>query len=200
MTVKDSYDERLFGEIIVNKTQIVNLASNEKLISSINVLPKDSEQYIKKCLKTYFEHRVEKRKKRTNRKENYEKLEYNYQLNKKGIPIAENIPEDFNYCLDFVRIFSSYNNDNMEKLSEYYELKYTEEQEQFNKTVFGNDFKKTTFQEACNNYWNKLSIKKQTHYCDYMVDNDSYSISDYKEQFIPLMKIHDSDWENENDL
>lgn len=62
MSVKESYDQRLFGEIIVDKSYIVKTMSDEGKVSILNVLPTDSAEYIKECLRSYFKDLVAERK------------------------------------------------------------------------------------------------------------------------------------------
>lgn len=54
MFTNGTYDERLFGEIIVSKARIVKIASEKKLVSVLDVLPNDSNNYFEKCIKAYF--------------------------------------------------------------------------------------------------------------------------------------------------
>ncbi len=49
------YDDRLFGEIIADKCALVEDAANKKLVSKMNILPKDSTDITRKYLDDYFE-------------------------------------------------------------------------------------------------------------------------------------------------
>ena len=51
----DGYDERLFGQILDEKCSIVKRASEEKLVSKMNILPEDSESIMMQYLEDSFE-------------------------------------------------------------------------------------------------------------------------------------------------
>lgn len=49
------YDERLFGEIIMDKCHLVSEAAKENLVSKMNILPGDSSKILEFYIENYFE-------------------------------------------------------------------------------------------------------------------------------------------------
>lgn len=70
MFTNNTYDERLFGEIIVTKTRIVKKVSEQGLVSTLDVLPNDSNDYFKECINAYFNDLVSMQKNEDNDKNN----------------------------------------------------------------------------------------------------------------------------------
>lgn len=54
MMVYDSYDYRLFGEIIVSKASIVKQYGMEDKISILNVLPSEDANFLSDCMEAYY--------------------------------------------------------------------------------------------------------------------------------------------------
>lgn len=80
LSMQDGYDERLFGEIIVEKCNIIKELSEQGIISAINVLPSDADNYIKSCIGKYFNDYFENELNKRNFDDNMEdsKKEYNH--------------------------------------------------------------------------------------------------------------------------
>jgi len=206
LTVENSYDERLFGEIIVNKTEKVKDVSNLGLISPINVLPQDSEDYIKICLTKYFEDEVEKRENRWNREnsektskeyEYFEREQLKYFLKKKDLndKIAE-YNDNFNYVYteEFINYFFVNTNKDISALVDYYKQQYKKEMISFIEKLHLKISENLTFKEIqnefrkhCDNYLNSQLMSKNNLFCHDMIDNDKLSIGQYKKQFQPLI-------------
>ena len=227
ITVNDSYDERLFGEIIVEKTNVVKTFSDRNQISILNVLPSDSEYYIKKCIEKYFDDSVDERKKRwcgdNKNLLDFQSEEFRLQLTKKFSKMQSSITDSgkeereriwvsdeyknlydnckADYKENFVKLFSSSEDkDNMKKLQDYYKKQYGEEMKSFIGSVFGEEKQEVEFSELCLDYLKKEIIETNGKYfChdmieDFVVEKEDYekermSMSDYKEQFEPLIKF-----------
>ena len=231
ITVNDSYDERLFGEIIVEKTNIVKKASDENLISILNVLPSHSKKYIEKCIGKYFDDSVDERRKRWFQDKNnlgknspdFEREEFRLHLARKfsemqsrntysgkeereRIWVSDEYKDLYENCEadykeNFVKLFSSSEDkDNMKKLQDYYKKQYGEEMKSFIGSVFGEEKQEVEFSELCLDYLIKEIIETNGKYfCHDMIEDfvvekednekERMSISDYKEQFEPLIKF-----------
>lgn len=216
MNVENSYDDRLFGEIIVAKSYVIRELSDEGKVSILNVLPQDAEVYVEKCLNTYFKECVESRKQDwLENKENkakaipdnnyFERQEFRFQLLKKFTYMDENDEKKIRKWsnLKFKKLYNQENADyidlfskiflqsqdsarDMEKLQEYYKSQYQTEEKQCKKIFFDNE--DISFADNCNLVTNPYNPK---HYlfCQDMLHNSENAISmkAYKEQFYPLV-------------
>lgn len=68
MFTEGTYDQRLFGEIIVSKTRSIKDASDQNRVSILNVLPSDPQMYFENCIQAYFEDRVKELQRQLNPK------------------------------------------------------------------------------------------------------------------------------------
>lgn len=155
ITSNGTYDDRLFGEIIVEKCNVVKKLSDSGKISVLNILPRDMDDYLKNCLKKYFEDNVLKRtysKFPEHQGKNHPKEEFKYQLRRafsymkaqeRVWTVAEmkelyNSSEEMNkefYLHHFVEIFSK-NGETEKTLHETYLDAYDSQMEQVNKAFF----------------------------------------------------------------
>lgn len=194
ITVNDSYDERLFGEIIVEKTSIVKIAADKKITSVLNVLPSDSKEYIEKCIGKYFDDSVDERKTRWDHNENnqsenppnFEHEEFKLQLKKKFSKVQSSITDSgkeereriwvsdkyknlYNnlkegYREEFVKLFCGFEEKDMEALKDYYRNQYEKEMKFFIGNVFGEEKQEVGFRKLCLDYLKKEMIETNGKY------------------------------------
>lgn len=212
MHVENSYDDRLFGEIIVEKTHIIKNASDKNLISILNVLPSDSKEYIDNCIEKYFDYQVNKRDSKENNSR--EKKEFLFQFKKKFSYIKNErtwISEEYKnryevykketkekdyYKKEFVKILTGGNED-MEQLKNYYEEQYTQMMSKFIKLVYdinctGNIEKlNEEFVSQCDNYLeSRISDNySEALFCHKGVKDEKLNILEYKKNFKPLFEL-----------
>lgn len=156
MNVLDSYDQRLFGQIIMEKINIVKGLSNGDKISCLNILPSDSGDYLKNCLGAYFDHKVDLQE--TDKKDTEEvwnspeekvfkcelRRKFSNMEDGKRIwidDIAKDLHEksnDIDYREKYVEIFSEKLASN-EELGEYYKDNYNKKCQELNKQFFGSN-------------------------------------------------------------
>lgn len=210
ITVNASYDERLFGEIIVEKTNVVKTFSDRNQISILNVLPSDSEGYIKKCIEKYFYDSVDERKKRwcgdNKNLLDFQSEEFRLQLTKKFSKMQSSITDSgkeereriwvsdeyknlydnckADYKKIFVKLFSSSEDkDNMKKLQDYYKKQYGEEMKSFIGSVFGEEKQEVEFSELCLDYLKKEIIETNGKYfCHDMIEDFVVEKEDYEKE------------------
>ncbi len=201
ITVEDSYDERLFGEIIVEKTNIVKKAAAENLISILNVLPSDSEDYIKKCIGKYFDDSVDEREKRWFQDKNnldknppdFERQEFRLQLARKFSEMKsimdsgkeereriwifdeyKDLYENLKegYREEFVELFGGREEEDMEALKDYYKKQYDEAMKFFITSVFGKKNQEVEFSKLCVDYLTKEKIETNgKFFCHDMIED-----------------------------
>lgn len=82
LSMQDGYDERLFGEIIVEKCNIIKELSEQGIISALNVLPSDADNYIKSCVVKYFKDYFENELNKRNFDDNMEDSKKKYEIYK----------------------------------------------------------------------------------------------------------------------
>lgn len=58
MLLNKGYDQRLFGEIIVGKCQVIKDLNEQEKLSWVNILPEDANEYMKQCTKKYIEEKL----------------------------------------------------------------------------------------------------------------------------------------------
>lgn len=205
MFTEGTYDERLFGEIIVTKTAIVEELSNNQLVSELNVLPKDSANYMKKCIKAYFDDLVQKSEAKTEK----EKSTFNMILKKQFFRKTEEGPEGkwilpeaekcykaaksngiCDYANELVKIFQNSTNEIQGKqLKEYYEKQYKEEFKNWIKLFVGDyaeDQPEKKFEEWCEEYVGTIGKQKFCHHMMHKEQNDMLSLCEYRDQFQPF--------------
>ncbi len=59
MYMEGGYDERLFGEIIVEKCQLIKVLEK---VSTLNILPEDADQYIQNCVSAFIDDYFDRKK------------------------------------------------------------------------------------------------------------------------------------------
>lgn len=201
MLLDKGYDLRLFGEIIVEKCQIVKEASKEKGISIMNILPSDADKYVKKCVKefinNYFENKKEEHKgnaskdeENINRKiakeflKKYFKKDGDWKYSE-AEALFNNIEEKEDAQKEVIQLYNNINNDNENGtfLLEYYQLEYDKKIEEFIKKCFPEktedikELKNTKsmtqiFKEYCEEFLKKKKDNRNTKYCQDMLTDD----------------------------
>lgn len=206
MTVEESYDQRLFGEIIVNKAHIITLLSGEKKISVLNVLPNDGEEFLKNSLAMYFNDQVEQRQ--GNSLDDKAKREFCFQMKKK-LQIMDKISDDDlieklksylkpyieelslgseeNFRNAFISIFSKENQD--KSLLDVYQKSYENQLEAIHELFFGTKGDEGDFIENCKNYLSQKNIAGQSFCHNMMQEGSTLTLEEYKKQFKPLCMI-----------
>lgn len=215
MTVNNSYDNRLFGEIIVNKTRIIADHANNNKVSIINVLPNDSEDFFKKSIEDYFNNKVEeKNKEKDNEKDkeqehiktiednkyNIEKSVFMSQIKNKFLRESKNfnfktssevydffnIPTNNTFLDAFIKIF--YNVSSGDSLIETYKEKNKDQHDKINNLFFGENSK--DFITNCEEYLKNLDVCTDKHkFCHDLLKDGNIDFEVYKKEFKSLISI-----------
>lgn len=223
MIVEGSYDERLFGEIIVNKSQIIKNESDKGSVAIINVLPQDSqdsEKFLEQCIVSIFDDKV---KELTGEDINKNikstffkliKLKFSFsseeidKLKEKNLVDlyeyfgVDNV-EDVGYTELFVSIFSDIQE--TEILFDVYKNKYIEQFKKINNLFFSEvvDSKSIEdcneyFIENCKKYLEDKNIGEQK-FCHDLISDENLNYEEYIIKFKTLNKIKRESRQN-NDI
>lgn len=201
MHVENSYDDRLFGEIIVEKSRIIKNLSEQDKISILNVLPKDSENYIKKCLEVYFKTKVKERAGDREYTIKFEHDEFKFQLKNQfskrinGTVVwaskeIENLyletfhEEPGYYIALFKQVFNTQDED---MIINYYREKYEETFKEISGKIFGCETQEA-FKQECDSYIEYTKRLGDYKFCHNMIEGEDDLVK-YKQKFKPLIAI-----------
>lgn len=205
ITVENSYDYRLFGEIIVSKAAIVGDFAKEGKISILHVLPEKSEEFLKQSLLAYFQGQVEKEISKTKTetlteeqgKERVFKHLFKNLTRKEMTDFSETLVQvmgqvhEKNYESAFVALFLSIQED--QSLLTTYQEKYKEQLQAIQTLFFGEseacegdlDALKTAFVQHCAHYLEEKNIGAQ-QFCHHLYGGKVMPFQQYTTQFKAL--------------
>lgn len=208
MTVNNSYDNRLFGKIIVNKARIIAGYSDNNKVSIINILPDDSDDFLKKSLGDYFETKVIEAKKNDQEciktiqddNANIEQSVFISQIKNKFLRESKifnfttsseiydffDISPDNTFLDAFIKIF--YNVNSGDSLLETYKEKNKAQYDKINNLFFGENSK--DFITNCEEYLKYNDIDVNNHkFCHDLLKYGNIDFEVYKENFKSLISI-----------
>lgn len=219
-----TYDERLFGEIIVTKARIIKDASEQGYISTLNVLPQDSVEYFENSIQAYFEDLVEQRKRDTKQKDTrgdsytleqavlrsillkqFSHMEGQDKDRKRiwDMPEAEkiygqNLPDSESCCNQLINILlESLPKDQGKSLALAYQEKYERELINFNENVFA--CQDDNFVGHGGDYLKNCGIEfGGQKFCHHMLTNTEITLAQYRKQFKPLKKLLEKEKKDDN--
>lgn len=209
-----TYDERLFGEIIVTKTKVVKYASEQGYVSTLNVLPENSDDYFEKPIKAYFNDLVDQRKRNAEQQDGVKSSYSHEQAVLRSILLkqfshmegqdkdrkriwdmpeaekiyGEEIPNS-NCCNKLIEILSKCKPEDQGKsLALTYWEKYKKELINFNENIFG--CHDDNFESHCRGYLKHCGIDSEEHkFCHDMLADAKITLTEYQKQFKPLIEL-----------
>lgn len=215
---KSTYDERLFGEIIITKTKIVKNASEQRCISTLNVLPQDPGDYFQNSIAAYFNDLVEQLKRNLKQKDGQDTgagsytpeqavlraillKQFSYMegqdKNRKRVwditeaekAYGEDLPDSENCCSKLIEILSKcLPEDKGKSLALIYREKYKKELINFNENIFG--CHDDNFESHCRSYLKYCGIDSEEHkFCHDMLADAKITLTEYQKQFKPLIEL-----------
>lgn len=210
MPLDRGYDNRLFGEIIVEKCGIVKRASEEKGISILNILPSDSGDYVKSCIREFVNDFFESGRKGDDRSdssigrsflkkyftERSDRSKWKYDAAKILYDDLKDNQDRNGIKEKILALYENINNENdangskSEGLLEAYQKKYDEKLWEFINRCFGirqsEEKPAEVFKQKCREVVHAMGADHMGRkYCHDMIDSDD-SIEEYKKEFQPL--------------
>ncbi len=193
LMVEKSYDYRLFGEIIVSKAAIVENFGKEGKISVLQVLPKDSKEFLEDWLTFYFQDQVQGE---SEEKVFYRLLEQKFSLKKESIfpllpPIVQEAVKTQEYEKAFALIFSNVQQE--ESLLAVYENNYQKQLAHINRLFFGKETSsiedtKKAFVEGCQDYLQDKNTGERL-FCHDLYAKEELDFPQYQKQFKALCML-----------